>query len=125
MQYSYEKLKNMSSDEINIAVAKKLNLEHQIIRNNSIEWVEAKNYLNNWAMFNPCEEWDDAMPIAIAQGIGITRMANGDTRVYHYTPFIGKNGNRSGFLNNDNPNTARAICEVFLMMDSHISVSGS
>ena len=115
----YGQLKNMSSDEINIAVAKKLNLEHQLNRDNLIEWVEVKNYLNNWIMFNPCEEWGDVMPIAIAQGIGIAQMANGNTRVYHYTPFIGKNGNRSGFLNNDNPNTTRAICEVFLLMDKY------
>jgi len=125
MKHTKEQLDKMRDHEVNLAVAKKLGLDTEVgnmrYKGGAIigEFVFTYHTPSLQVRFEPCSNWNDVMPIVIAQGIGIAQMANGNTRVYHYTPFIGKNGNRSGFLNNDNPNTTRAICEVFLMMDKY------
>jgi hypothetical protein len=116
MQYTKEQLDAMGYHDITLAVAKKLGLETKVYTNRHSSFVEIKNEYNSWDCFEPCDRWDDVMPIAIENGIGLAQMANGNTRAFCYTAFIDKRGNRVGFLNNDHPNPRRAICEVFLMI---------
>jgi hypothetical protein len=106
MQYTKEQLGAMSDHDITLATAKKLGLETKVYTNRHASFVDAKNKHNSWDCFEPCNRWDDVMPIAIDNQISIEPHYN-DVWIV-----------RKGEIFSLGVNPRRAICEVFLMMEA-------
>jgi len=109
MQYTKKQLDRMDDVQLTLAVAKKLGLKTQVYTNRHSSFVEIKNEYNSWDCFEPCDRWDDVMPISISEWISFDTHGNG---VGKYTAY-----SYGGTLTAVNKNLRRAICEVFLMME--------
>ena len=107
--YTKEQLDRRSDHEVSLAVAKKLNLDYQYYSDNANDgFVEVLNEEYIWDCFNPYENWNDVMPIAIDNQISIEHHSN--------TAWVA----RKGEIFSLGVNPKRAICEVFLMMEHEI-----
>jgi hypothetical protein len=119
MIHTQEQLDLMTDHEVGLAVAKKSGINYREksrvcpkgIKKSWLEiFIESERY---WEIFNPCEDWNDVMPIAEKYHLSVSFDADG--------PFVYTVDNIA-LLNKDhkqanNPNPRRAICEVFLMME--------
>lgn len=107
MVYTEEQLKDCINHGINLAVAKKLKLDFEVRDYQGLEIVipEKEDNLDE-CLFDPCNNWNDVMPIAEKYELQIDLRSNTCYHPVCDTAYI-----------STNKNPRRAICEVFLMMD--------
>jgi hypothetical protein len=109
MQYTSDQLQTMTDDEVDIAVAKKHGVEYETYR-------DLSNGGRAYSFFQPCKNWNDVM--VIAEKYDIVVYAKDGCAIFSkcLEEFRGE-CQEDIFIESENDNPRRAICEVFLMMD--------